>query len=118
MLANITEVTRRPTRVQQFHDGYSHSSTSTCEDFLQDIIIENIPIEEEESSHPTRRSMSISRSIQADIVLADPFLVATNESYFIKSAGIQYGGGCGNLTLVCGGVQGGRGARRVQEGGS
>ena len=41
----LTEQTRRPERLQKVYGKYSHSSTSTCEEFLQDIIIENIPIE-------------------------------------------------------------------------
>ena len=86
-LVTITKQTHPPARVPQFHDEYSHSSKSTCEEFLQNIIIENLPIEEEESSHPTGTSMRISGPIQANSVLADPSLVATNESYFRKSTG-------------------------------
>ena len=29
-----TKLTRRPERVQRFHDEYYHSSMSTCEEFL------------------------------------------------------------------------------------
>ena len=59
----------------------------TCEEFLKDIIVENIPIEEEEPIYPTKISMRISVSIQTDIMLAEPSLVATNESYFFKLTG-------------------------------
>ena len=76
-----------PEREQRVYSQDSHSSTSTSEKFLQDIIIENIPIEEEEAIHPTRRSMRIYRSIQTNSVLSEPFLVATNELYFSKLTG-------------------------------
>ena len=66
---------------------YFDSSTSTREEFLLDIIIENLPLEEEESIHPTGRDISISGFIQSDRVLEDLFLVITNKSYFRKSTG-------------------------------
>ena len=47
LLTPLTEQTRRPAIVHLVHNEDSHSSTSTREEFLQDIIIENIPIEEE-----------------------------------------------------------------------
>ena len=50
-------------------------------------MIENIPTEEEEYSQPTIRAMIISGSIQAKIVISEPSLVATNNSYFSKSTG-------------------------------
>ena len=71
--------------MHQVHDKYSHSSTYTREEILQDIIIENITIEEEEVIHPTGRATSISELIQANIVLLGPFLVKTIELYFSKS---------------------------------
>ena len=43
----LTEQMRFPIRVQRIHDKDSHSSTSTCEEFLQNNVTENIPIEEE-----------------------------------------------------------------------
>ena len=49
-------------------------------------MIENLPIEEEEDKHPTGIAMRIYRSIQGYSMLADPFLVATNKSYFSKLA--------------------------------
>ena len=76
---------RRPERVHRVHEEYYHYSMSTREEFLQDIIIEHLPIEGDESTHPTWRSMIISGLIQANRILADPLLVATNESYFRKS---------------------------------
>ena len=82
-----TKRTRRPERVHRVHYEDSHSSTSNREEFIQDIIIENLPIEEEEDSHRTGRSMNISGSIQADSVLSEPLLIATNKSYFSKSTG-------------------------------
>ena len=86
-LTPITKQTYFPEIVHQFYDGDSHSSTSTREEFIQDIIIENIYIEEEETNHLTLRAMRISGSIQENSVLADPLLVATNKSYFSKSTG-------------------------------
>ena len=86
-LAPPTEQTRHLAREQRVHDEYSHYSTSAREEFLQDIVIENLPIEEEEVSHPTGRSTRISGSIQSNSVLTEPSLVATNESYFSKSTG-------------------------------
>ena len=86
-LTPLTEQTCCPRRVHRVYDEYSHSSTSTCEEFLQDIIIENLTIEEEESIHPTGRAMRISGSIQAEIVIAEPSLVLTNGSYLSKSTG-------------------------------
>ena len=68
----LTEQTRRPERVQQIHDKDSHSSTYTCEEFLQNIVIGNRPIEEEESRHPNRRATWIYWSIQDNIVIAEP----------------------------------------------
>ena len=48
-LTPLAKQTRRPEILQRIHDKYSHSSTSTREKFLQNNVIENIPIEEEES---------------------------------------------------------------------
>ena len=47
----------------------------TCEEFLQDIIIENIPIDGEEVIHPTVGAMIIYVFNQDNSVLADPFMV-------------------------------------------
>ena len=60
---------------------------SSREEFLQDLIIENIPIQEEVSKHHTRRAMSIPETIQANSVLDEPSMVATNKSYFSKLTG-------------------------------
>ena len=57
------------------------------EEFLQDIMIENIPIEEKEVIHLTGRIMIISGSIQANSVLAETSLVSTIDSYFVESTG-------------------------------
>ena len=57
----------------------------TLEEFLQDIKIGNIPIEEEEFIHPTERSMRISGSVQANSMFAKPLMVTTIKSYFTKS---------------------------------
>ena len=46
-LTPLIERMRCMARVHLVHHEYSHSSTSTREEFLQDIIIENLPIEEE-----------------------------------------------------------------------
>ena len=73
--------------MQRIHDKDSHSFTSTREEFLQDIVIENIPIDDEESSQPTRWSIIISRSIQVNIMISEPYMVATNESYFSNLTG-------------------------------
>ena len=86
-LAPLTKRTRRPEILHQVHDEDSHSSTSAHEKFLQDIIIENIPIEGEEYSHPTAIAMSISVLVQDKIVIVKSLLVVTNESYFIKLTG-------------------------------
>ena len=84
-LTPLTKIMLRLTIVHQFHDKEFHSSVSTCEEFLQYIIFENIPIHEEEAIHLTRRAMRIYGSIKSKIVLANPFLVTTNELYFSKS---------------------------------
>ena len=68
--------------MQKIHDKDSHYSTSTREEFLQNILIGNITIEEEEYIHPNGRAMIISGLIQGNIVLADPSLAAINKSYF------------------------------------
>ena len=57
----------------------------TPQELLQDIIIENLPIQKEEASHPTRIAMGISGSIQGSSVIAELIMVATKKSYFIKS---------------------------------
>ena len=61
----LIKQTHRLARLHRVHDKYSHSSTYTYKEFLQDIIIENLPIYEEEVIHSTRRAMSISGSILA-----------------------------------------------------
>ena len=86
-LTPLTEQTRHLERVHQVRDKDSHYSTSTLDEFLQDITIENTPIDEEEDIHPTRKSMIISGNIQYDRVLPELLLVATNESYFSKLTG-------------------------------
>ena len=48
---------------------------SNREEFIKNIGIENIPIEEEEASHPTGRAMIIYGLIQGNIVLAYPLMV-------------------------------------------
>ena len=83
----LTKQTRRPEIVQKVYGKYSHFSTSTCEQFLQDITIKNIHIEEEEAIQLTGISMIIYGSIQTNSVIAKPLLVATNELYFSKSTG-------------------------------
>ena len=60
---------------------------SNREEFIKNIVIENIPIEEEEASHPTGRVIWISGLIQSDSVLDYPLLVATNKSYVRKLTG-------------------------------
>ena len=75
-------------KISRVHEKHSHSSTYTCEEFLQDISIENIPIEEEEFIHPTGRAMWISGLIHSNIVIYEPFMVATIEFYFSKLAGM------------------------------
>ena len=60
---------------------------STREEFLQYIVIETITIDDEEPIQTTGRSISISRSIQVNIVLSEPSLVVTNDSYFSESPG-------------------------------
>ena len=59
----------------------------TCEEFLQDIIIENLPIDREEVIHPTGRAMIIYGLNQDNSVIAEPFMVTTIELYFSKSTG-------------------------------
>ena len=44
-LLYLTRQTHRLVRVLLVHNKDSHSSTSTHEEFLQDIIIKNLPIE-------------------------------------------------------------------------
>ena len=78
-LVPLTKRTRRLVKVHWFHNEDSHSSTSTCEEFLQDIMVENISIGEEYANHLTGIALSISKLIQANIVLAEPSLVATNK---------------------------------------
>ena len=73
--------------MHQFHNKYPHYFTYTREEFLPGNIIENIPIEEEEDIHPTRKAMTIYGLIQTNSVLAEPYLVAIIESYFSKSTG-------------------------------
>ena len=80
----LIEWTHRPEIVQRIHDEDAHSSTSTRKESLQDNVIEDFSIYEEEASHPTRRAMRISGSIQGNIVLSDPSLFATNAYYFSK----------------------------------
>ena len=87
LLTCFTKQTRHLERVQRVHDEYSYSSTSTREESLKDIIIGNIPIEEEESSESTGISIIISASIQANSVISEPSLVATNKSFFSKPTG-------------------------------
>ena len=70
-LTSLTKRTRRPEIVQQIHDINSQSSMSNCEEFLQNILIEDLPIEQKESIHSTGRSMKIYGSIQGNIVLAE-----------------------------------------------
>ena len=81
-LTPLTKQMRRLSILQKIHDKYFHSSTSTFEEFLQNIVNENLPIEEEEASHPTGRSMIVFGLIQGNSVLAETLLVATNEPYF------------------------------------
>ena len=83
----LTKRTHDPARVHRVYDKYSHYFMSTREEFLQDIIIESIPIENEEYIHITGLDMETFESIQADNVITEPSLVATNEPYFIKSTG-------------------------------
>ena len=45
-LMPLTKWTCCPERVHRVHDEDSHSSTSSHEKFLQDIMIENLPIYE------------------------------------------------------------------------
>ena len=40
LLTHLNKQTRHPARVQQVNDKDSHSSTSTHQEFLRDIIIE------------------------------------------------------------------------------
>ena len=83
----LTKQTCHLERVQQVHDEYSYSSTSTPEKYLQDIIIRNIPIDEEESREYTVISIIISTSIQANSLIAEPSLVATKMSFFSNPNG-------------------------------
>ena len=46
-LTPLTKQTYRPEGVHRVHDKDYHSSTSSREEFIKYIIIENIPIEEE-----------------------------------------------------------------------
>ena len=85
LLTSLTEQTCCPERVQRIHNKDYHYSTSTREEFLQNIVIENPPIEEGESIHPNGRAMRISGLFQGDSVLTEPSLVATNAFYFIRS---------------------------------
>ena len=78
-LAPPTEQTRHLAREQRVHDEYSHYSTSAREEFLQDIVIENIPVDEEEARHPTVKSKSISGLVHDDSVLDYPLIVVTNK---------------------------------------
>ena len=78
---------RRPARVRRVHDEYYHSSTSTHEEFIQDIIIEDISIEGKEFIHPTGRAMSIYGLNQDNSVIVEPLMFATIELYFSKSTG-------------------------------
>ena len=77
-LTPITKKTRCLARVQWIHNKYYQTSTSNCEEFLQDIAIKNISFDEEESIQYTVIVMSISGSIQGNSVIAEPLLVATN----------------------------------------
>ena len=86
-LVLLTKKTRRLVRLQRVHDEYSYSYTYTYEEFLQDIIIENLPTEEEEAIYLTGRAMSIFESIRANIMLAEPSMVATNNLYSRNSTG-------------------------------
>ena len=59
----------------------------TREECLQDVIIENLPIGEEEVIHPTGRAMSIYGLNQDNSVIVEPLMFATIELYFSKSTG-------------------------------
>ena len=63
------------------------SASNNIDTFLQDIIIENLHIEEEVANHSFRSVMSIYGWIQADSMIDNPALVATNEMYFRKFTG-------------------------------
>ena len=86
--------------MHRVHDEDYHYCTSTHEEFLQNIIFENFPIEEEEASHPTGRSMRISRSIQANSGLSEPYMVSINKLYFSKSTGINEAKVLSNRVIV------------------
>ena len=58
LLTLLTKLMRRSERVQWFQDEYYHSSMSTREEFLQSIMIENLPIEEEEALTPSENPWS------------------------------------------------------------
>ena len=53
-LMPLTERKHDQERMHRVHDKNPHSSMSTREAFLQDIIVENVTIEKEESSHLTK----------------------------------------------------------------
>ena len=83
----LTKLMRCTAGVKRIHYEDSHSSMSTREEFLQDIVTENIPIEDEGGIHPNGRSMRIYGLIQGNSVLAETLLVSTNNSYFSKLTG-------------------------------